>query len=816
MADNKVDLEIDVQTKDAINNLDKFEKEATATTSATEKAFGTLKTVAAAAVAFLAAREVAQFFSEGIDAAIAQENAMRSLETQLEQTGEMSQQALENFAAFANTMEATTKFGDDLVLSQVAIAKSFGVTNEQAEQLVKAAADLAAATGQSLDAAVQQLGKTLGGATGKLDEMVPALRGLTKEQLANGDAIKVIAERYGGAAENEIQTFSGALLQTGNAFGNLQEAFGNLLVQNDAVIATISGVREIFAFLEQKVIENEGALKSFIVNGLQIAAATATGMAGAMTNLAEVFAATTGAILGGIADFAKGAAGLLSFVPGAEAAALAMSNFGDETEERANSVTESLGNIAQGFNQFEGVVSQASQKIFESDGKIEKSAKTTQAARREMATRAAKDAKDMAKAIEEATKFEAKLRQDTASEIEKALEVRKEQISEISRFEKEGAISKEKADELRLVSEQNLIGKLEKLREDADKKALEEAKKAAEEQRKAVEEIASSPITYMVKKLEISPAASEDFQKALAGGAGLLNSILGGKQGAEALFASGGAALADAFAPGAGQAVGPLLTQLMKGPEETKKFIREFVEAVPDIVEAIAESSPVVVEALVDSLINEGGIVRIAVALARAMAGEATLKAIGKQLGLDFGRAFNAPNVAKTLGNGIQQGVTSGATAFTQSIGAWWTEVVPGLVDASFGAVKTFFTNLSIAVPTPDWLTRFDDIAFNFTHVTPAWLDDFQEIVNQLTGWVPQRFGGSGGGGGYKVPIAPGVNVDTGTGGVKVGLPGRSMTAPVSSRSGSRSAQAPIILKIDSRELGRANLDLYRRNVRMR
>lgn len=815
MSDN-IDLQIELQNKEALSSLEKFEKEATASVGATEKSFGTLKKVAAAAVAFLAAREVVQFFGEGIDAAIAQENAMRALETQLEQTGEMSQKAMNDFAAFANTMEATTKFGDDLVLSQVAIAKSFGISNAEAEQLVKTAADLAAATGQSLDSAVQQLGKTLGGTTGRLDEMVPALRGLTKEQLANGEAIKVIAERYGGAAENEIQTFSGALLQTGNAFGNLQEAFGNILVQNEAVIAAISGVREIFAFLEQKVIENEASLKSFVHNGLKIAAATATGMAGAMAHLAEIFAATTGAILGGIADFAKGAAGLLSFVPGAEEAALAMSNFGDETEERANSVTESLGNIAVGFSEFEGVVSQASEKIFKADTKVEKSAKQATQARRTMVDRGVKDVKDLTKAIEEAAKFEAKLRQDSASEIEKALEVRKEQLREIERFEKEGALSKQKADELRVVSEQNLIGKLEKLREEADKKALEDAKKAAEEQRAAVEEIASSPITYAVKNLEITPAASADFQKGLAGGAGLLNSILGGRQGAEALFASGGAALADAFAPGAGAAVGPLITQLMKGPEETKRFIREFVEAVPDIVEAIAESAPVVVEALVDSLINEGGAVRIAVAIARAMSGEATLRALGRQLGVEFKNAFNAPNVGKVLGSGLQQGAAAGATAFTQSIGKWWTEVVPGMVDAAFGAVTTFFDNLSIAVPTPDWLTTFDDIAFNFSKVTPGWFEEFQEIVDQLTGWVPKRLGGGGGGGGYDVPIAPGVNVNTSDGNVSFGVPGRSLSRSSGSKGGSRSASTPIVVKVDSREIGRVNLDLSRRNVRMR
>lgn len=836
--ENQVPLELLVEVKDALGRLEEFEKKSAKSIGTVEKTFETMKTVAVAAVAVFAGKQVVDFFKSGIDAAIAQENAMRSLATALDQTGELSDKALKQFGDFANEMEATTKFGDDLVISQVAIAKSFGISNDQAQELVKTAADLAAATGDTLDGAVQKLGKTYAGTTGKLDEMVPALRGLTKAQLANGEAVRVLAERYGGAANDEIKTFSGAILQAENSFGNFQEAVGAVIVDNQAMIATINGLKEVFNFLETAVTDNKEALGDFVTGGLKLAAVAAAGTAEAMATLAEIFTATTGALIDGIGAFAQGAAGLISFVPGAEGAALAMANFGDDTRETAESVTQSLGSVSQGFNAFEATVGAAAQKVFDADMKITESAKKSAGARRDLARASGADAKEVEKLAAAAVAFEATLRQSTGNEFANIQAKLQETLEKISEFESKRTISAQKAEELRVIAVSTSVDKIGKLYQDQRDKqvaAAEEAaakiKKIAEEQRAAVEAAAANPAGFGVGKLGIQPAGlSPGASQGVGAAAGVLNSALDGAAGAKSLISAGAGAFADAMIPGIGGVVGSIVSKLAEGPEATKAFIREFVAAVPDIVTAIADSMPVVVEALVDSLINKGGIIKIGVALTKAAFGISMWKALGKQLGMSFtgsidfsvftkaGQAiyagiasgFNklmefekkirealiprrlleldtkiraafvdgAKHAAKVIYDGILSGaerlkeaamsiwnaISSAAQrlfefdqsirlAFAEAAGKLWEGIKNGVekimelpqkvedafvnigtkVWEAFTSVFDFFSSLRITVRTPGWLEDFTDSISDFFD-SPAWLDRFQEIIDQLTG----------------------------------------------------------------------------------
>jgi hypothetical protein len=779
VADNQVSLEVMVEIKDALGRLDEFEKKASKSTNSVEKSFGAMKAAAAAAVAVFAGKQVVDFFAAGIDAAVAQENAMRQLQTALEQTGESSDKAMKQFGDFANEMEATTKFADDVVIQQVAIAKSFGVTNEQAETLVKTAADLASATGQDLPAAVQQLGKTYGGATGKLDEMLPALRGLTKEQLANGEAVRLLAERYGGAAEAEIQTFSGALLQTKNAVGNFQEAIGAVIVENPAVVAAIKGMRDVFSKLEEIVVANRDTIGTWVTNGVQFAAFSAQATASALAGLAEAFAATTGAVLDGIAAFADGAAGLLSFVPGAGESALAMANFAEDMHKTADETTASLGSMSQTFNSFEAVVSKAAVNVVQADDKVAVSAKKAAVDRSTLARAAADDAKELEKLADAAAKFETGLRQATGNEAANVQAKLQEQLASIQQFEEKKVVSVQNAEELRVLAVSNSVDKINKLREDETKKAKEELDKQMAEYKAAVEQAGANPIKFGVDQAGISPLGlDQGTSKGIAAAGGAANMVLGGKEGARSLVTGLGAAAADAFIPGLGAVAGPLLDALSQGPEQTKAMVKGFVEGIPDIITAIAESAPVLVEALVDSLINEGGLVKIAVALGKAMLGIEIGKSIAKQLGVNLnniipsiGRSFaNAFRISvpwSTIGSQIGEpiktslqfgGVVSAGeikesfTASIESFRALMKGDFQGAFQKAFEAIKVLLPDIlkapaeklqeqinklfNFKFPTielPAWLQNMTDALKGFTE-TPAWLDRFNAIIEQLTG----------------------------------------------------------------------------------
>lgn len=218
-----------------------------------------------------AIREVIQGIQTLTDAAAVQEDAVNQLNTALSLTGEFTAATSSDLQAFASALQQNSTIGDEVVLSQLALAKSFGATNDQAKDLVSAAADLSAATGISLDSAVKNLGKTFGGLTGELGEVVPELRTLGAEALKSGEAINFVLERFGGAALAQTQTFSGAVTQLSNTFGDLQEEFGQIITQSPAITGAINVLNDLFSEFGKIIDENGSQASEFIesfVNGL--------------------------------------------------------------------------------------------------------------------------------------------------------------------------------------------------------------------------------------------------------------------------------------------------------------------------------------------------------------------------------------------------------------------------------------------------------------------------------------------------------------------------------------------------------------------
>lgn len=183
---------------------------------------------------------VGSLLKKGVTEAEQEEKALNNLANALKRTGEFSNFAIQGFADFSDELARTSAFTDDEIISQVALAKSLGATNEQAKQLVGGAANLSVVLGQDLGTSTEQLAKTLSGAAGRLSAFIPELKSLTKEQLIAGEAIDIVNKKFGGAAIGQLETYSGATNQAGKAFDNLLEAVGNFIVKNPAVISTIN------------------------------------------------------------------------------------------------------------------------------------------------------------------------------------------------------------------------------------------------------------------------------------------------------------------------------------------------------------------------------------------------------------------------------------------------------------------------------------------------------------------------------------------------------------------------------------------------
>lgn len=746
----EISLELVAEVKGALQRMEEFHRKSADALGKVEKsmssvetvvgkiggAFTTLKGVAAAALSFIATDKIVDFIGTTIKASSEQQEAVSKLNAAMRATGDFSADASADLLAFAGEMQKTTKHGDDLVVSQLAIAKSFGASNEQSKNLVSAAAELAAATGDTLEGAVQKLGKTLSGNAGKLADQVPALKGFTAEELKAGAALDLIAERFAGMAAAEIQTFGGALAQTTGLWGELHEALGDSIVQNEDVVAAVRAVGAAFGGMGELIGENSEGLKALvseIAKGFLVVAADTID---AVNELRGAFGDLKGTDVSGFfeglgtavrflaarilhiqrgmvelkillekptaffiseKDLRKTNLELVPMLDRLESIDKALKNLDDhdpkivrkETREGLGGVADGLRKAAagadvaaKGLGDLRAAEEAAARAASESTKTVVLGGAAKKKAAEEAAAAAKKAAAEQQRDEEALARFRegvAKAQVDDFKKIEAARDL---DLVKIQEFLAKGTIGFQTAEELRTQVVSNFVDKRQELLQKANEKAVADADKAAQEMRDALKRAFENPLEIAIKAIMGGDVSA--LQAGMAG-AGFANAATQGKEGARALVTEGAARAADAYlGPGAGEALKPLISALTQGPDQTKAMVREFVDALPEMMDNIGEAAPVLVEALVDSLINEGGIVRIAAALVRAVLLEGTFKSIGRQLGIDAGSAFNSSNIAQTFGGAAGKSFVASAKFGTQlkvASGVLRSEIVRGFTE---------------------------------------------------------------------------------------------------------------------------------------
>lgn len=201
-----------------------------------------------------------------VNAASVQEDAVNRMNQSLKASGEFTAKASKDMQDFASALQQTTKFGDETTLNMIALAKSFGATNDQAKKVVTAATELSVAAGIGLEEAVRRVGRSFSGSVEDIARFAGGIRGLTKEELAAGKAADILISRLGGSAQAETNTFSGALTQANNAFGDLLESMGEAITKSPHVIGIIKQVGKIFNELTIFVQSNRNILTTLIAD----------------------------------------------------------------------------------------------------------------------------------------------------------------------------------------------------------------------------------------------------------------------------------------------------------------------------------------------------------------------------------------------------------------------------------------------------------------------------------------------------------------------------------------------------------------------
>jgi hypothetical protein len=180
--------------------------------------------VAAAVAAIAATKKMAEAIRETAEAYKVQERAEQSLAVAAKNNPYINDENIKALKDYASELQKISNIGDEVSIQLMTTLVSNGRTQEEIQKIMSAAADYAAATQTDIKTAVQTLNATYSGMSGTLGRQIDGIKDLTEEELKNGKAVDLIAQKYKGLAS----TMADAGTQAKNAKGDYLEAWGKL------------------------------------------------------------------------------------------------------------------------------------------------------------------------------------------------------------------------------------------------------------------------------------------------------------------------------------------------------------------------------------------------------------------------------------------------------------------------------------------------------------------------------------------------------------------------------------------------------------
>ena len=222
-------LEILMETKQFVDDLKKSENQVQGFSGKMEK-FGKMAAAAFAAAAAAAAAYAVKLGVDGVKAAIEDEAAQARLAKALQSvTGATNTQ----IAAVEKQIEKMSlAFGisdEQLRPSFQRLATATGSLT-QAQEGLQLALDISAATGKSVEAVSNALGKAYEGNTGALSRLGIGLSSAEIKSLGLKGTMNQLAETFGGAATTQANTLEGQINRLKVGFDEAKESVGMALL----------------------------------------------------------------------------------------------------------------------------------------------------------------------------------------------------------------------------------------------------------------------------------------------------------------------------------------------------------------------------------------------------------------------------------------------------------------------------------------------------------------------------------------------------------------------------------------------------------
>jgi hypothetical protein len=212
----------------------------------------------------LASVGLSKFLGSIIKSASDSEDALVRLQGALAASGQEVSGLSAQYQQLATSIQKSTQFSDESILDLIATLTQLGVASKDIDAATRTIADFAAATGMSIENAAMLVGRALEGQITSLRRYGITINEAAVKARGAGAVLEELQKRFGGAAANQVNTFTGALKVSANAWDDLKETLGAVFTQDTVIREFLKTVTDLIVGINDWLQQNPILAKTII------------------------------------------------------------------------------------------------------------------------------------------------------------------------------------------------------------------------------------------------------------------------------------------------------------------------------------------------------------------------------------------------------------------------------------------------------------------------------------------------------------------------------------------------------------------------
>ena len=248
----RVLLEFVVDNKGAITQINKVDKGLGGVDGAAKKAgkgMTGLSTALKAAGAAFAAMGIARFLKGATEAAAEQQRTFTTLAVSMKNVGVSYNEVGKELQGTLAALQATTRYGDTdtakMLNRLITLTGDYSISIKMLRPIM----DMAVSRNEDWKTVSDAIGKAIAGNISTLSRYGIILDEATKKMLQNATTTEradyfygLLNERFGGAAQADVQTYAGQMEKLGNYWGDFVETVGSFVTTAPGIGSAFSGI----------------------------------------------------------------------------------------------------------------------------------------------------------------------------------------------------------------------------------------------------------------------------------------------------------------------------------------------------------------------------------------------------------------------------------------------------------------------------------------------------------------------------------------------------------------------------------------------